>query len=404
MKLYNYFFIGIFALVGLTGCGALEQPTPLQVNKNKNIRVYVNESTDIARSEAFINEYIKVLNDGFETKDNYEFGECSLVPIKDTKMRQYDNFNTIFDKNYIIVCKKSKLLSKNKMKLVMKAKKISNNSIEIETDGTLSDILSKQTALKTVGFDRNAYKRLLPFGYMDFNIDTLALKDKRLVLNFYSKEMNIKDIYIKQLRNRGYTIVDNYKDADKAIFIENIMALPKTFSERLINYYKRNKEKYLMKEISNINALTAKSYNMNGNADATTDELSRLATLRANGTSGAVFGIEAGFYLTGILLNSLGPDDKDLTSLGYKIIVENKKYDKNSKSVIDKYRYRAAIYFQDKLYSNSSISGIHNYLEQDKYENHGFVYDIINYFDNDEVMYSMYLLKADYDDINKKYM
>jgi len=404
MKLYNCFFIGIFALVGLTGCGTLEQPTPLQMNKNKNIRVYVDESADIARSKAFIDEYIKVLNDGFETRKKYEFRECSLVPIKNTRMRQYRNFNTIFDKNYITVCKKSKLLSKNKMKLVMKAKKISNNSIEIETDGTLSDIISKQIALKTVGFDRNAYKRLLPFGYMDFNIDTLALKDNRLVLNFYSKEMNIKDIYIKQLRNRGYTIVDNYKDADKAIFIENIMALPKTFSERLINYYKRNKEKYLMKEISNINALTSKIYSINGNTDATTDELSRLATMRATGTTGVLFGAEVGFYLTGVLLDSLGPDNKDLTSLGYKIIIENKRYDKNSKSVIDKYRYRAAIYFRDKLYTHSSISVIHNYLEQDKYKNQGFAYDIINYFDNDEVRYNMYLLKADYDDINKKYM
>ncbi len=389
----------------ISGCGTLKPPTPAQIEKNKNIKVYINESADIARSKAFIDAYIKVLNDGFETEHYYTMNECSLVPIKPDMLRWRKDrkFYTTYNGNYLITWKGSKL-SKDKIKLSMKAKKISDNSIEIETDGTLCDIASKQISLKTVGFYEKAFKKLLPYGYMDFNIDTLALKDNRLVLNFYSKYVNIKDVYSKQLKNRGYTIVDNYKDADRAIFIENIMALPKTFSGRLINYYKRNHENYLMNEVANINNIVNKTYEINGNSASSTDELSRLASLHATTGGGGLVGIETSLFVAGAVIDMFGPKDRDITSLGYKIIIENKQYNKDSSSAIDKYRYRAAIYTNSDLLAHSSVVWIRDYLQKNKYEQTAFTYDIVNYFDNDETNLKTYLYKADYDDINKEYL
>jgi len=381
----------------LSGCGGLNKPSPDEINKNSKIRIFIDESASKDKADKFIDAYVNILNNGFKTTYTRNVVNCTAKETDKILIQDYKDFILVYDKGYVANCQS--LPYNITPDINVTAKRISDNSVEIKTNGALEDIMYKHLTIQSLPLDERAFAKLIPYGYTNFNIDVQSLKKDKLILNLYPKYVEIKDMYTKTLKERGYVIVDNYDDADKVIYIENLAALPLNFAGGLIGYYEENGEGILKNEILGIKKaikehITAQNAPSNINRD-----IGSLATHYATGPRSSA-NLNAAIMGSMLVLDSMfGTKDKARTLVVYKLVVENKKSTKNASNDVDKYRYRAAIYYYG-MYTSSSLS-----ILKDKLNNgsNGYVdvkSDLITYFEDDDVKRKNEIIKADYDEIN----
>ena len=338
----------------LSGCGYSLEPKPEVKQKNSSIKVFIDESAHQVRQDQYIKAYIDLLNNGFETMYASKFFDCFLETANKKRSHHHDMkaFLAPYDTKYRPRCKKVKMLiTKEKpfYKVKFKAKKIDSNKIEIETDGTLEDLMFKYFAIQSLATNKKAYSEMAIYGYTNVNIDTDALQNNRLILILYPGMVRIKSIYEDALKKRGYTIVDNYEEANRVIYIENVAALPLNVAGGVDAYYKKNISKVLRHNVTNIQEnrskiIAFKKQNKTSNAPIVLGYTGMLGTSLSGGNSSNIGKAGLAFFAIGLAANLLSPDDRERTYVAYKIIIENKDYDINAKERIDQFRYRAAIF------------------------------------------------------------
>lgn len=397
-KIYLLALMSVAVLT--TGCAQLGAPN---IAENSKIKVYVDESATDIRAAAFIEEYVKVINSGIDTKYAYTYSDCNATEIKEIKLQDFKKFLVTYSDGAIITCQKNTWLAKDKaFRFDLKAKKISNNKIEIETDGTLGDIMSKQIAIHSIQ-TTSALANLLPYGYSNFNIDGKALLENRLVLDLFPEYTKIKDVFVEDLKKRGYIIVENYKDANRAIFIENMAALPLRYAGQVNNYQLESKEQIFADSVRGVKGFAKQSEVANAGAHLSQQSLRDLGSISA--VYGAGFtqyaGLMIGANIAGMVLDSMfGPSEKDLFQLRYKIIIENKDVDLESYDAVEKYRFRAAL-LQHKLITSSSTVRLKEMLLFNGSEN-DIRSDIMKYFEKDGQRSENSCSKANYEKLNSK--
>jgi len=387
-----------FLGINLTGCAYknLSSITKEDIEENKKIKIFIDESASETKAQSYIHKYVDLINTGFQTQYFYKFDNCLMKPIEEKKMQEFKEFIMLYDKNVITFCKKRMKLPDG-FRII--AKQISKNKIEIETDGTIKDILAKHLALQSMVLDEKIDSKIISLGYTNFNIDTKALKEHRLVLDLYPEYMKIKDIYTDGLKQRGYVIVDNYSDADKVIFIENLAGLPMNFAGGLKNYYNKKYEEFLYSEMKNMKSMLRNVKAEDFSSYENLQSLNKIASMNITST-GISSDVGIGILATGIVLNILtSGTEKYKTYSAYKIIIENRKYDKEKSEDMERYKYRAAIYhFDMKTYS--SLSTFKKKLATSKRLAANIKEDLVNYFESDYVSYANNLRRAKYENIN----
>jgi len=380
----------------LNGCDNLKPPSQEVIKKNNGIKVFIDESASDVRARRFMNYYLKTLNDLPLSNSNYILTECTLKKTVTSWQRGTD----VTTKGNFLSCTRNELSENEKgISINIEATQITPNKIEIKTDGSLNDIQTKRIFIYELEKNKEYIKKLLPYGYTSFIVDGEALGEGRLVLDFYPEYMKIKKMYEETLAERGFQIVDNYDDADRVLFIENLAAIPQYLSGGLYGYFRKNGEEILENEIKNIKEATINYTNLHGNHD-TASEIGRVSTLYA--TNNSMAGLQAGAMVAGLALKLLsGESKRKNTYIAYKLIIENKNFDSSKYDDVEQYRYRAAIYSFPMPFTANVPSIVHERLYT---VGDGFVdvkSDLINYFESDSVTRKNEIRKADYDDINE---
>ena len=391
----------LLASVLMTGC-VPSAPKPVskeELNKNKNTRVYIDETESDLKAQVYVKKYIEIINDGFKTKFFYEMDDCVINKTSEVKLNFYKDFVAVYNPGNVSFCKKAKRLADG---FKITAKQISKNKIEIETDGTLGDIVAKHVALQSMPLDKEVVSELVALGHTSFNVDTNALSEKRLILDLYPEHLKIKSVYADGLAKRGYTIVDNYNDADKVVYIENLAGLPLNFAGGLKNFYGNHNtySDYLAKRMKNmkdgLGNVGADSYS----AYLSRQNLTKMASLNIT-NAGVMDSAHIAMLGVDLIGNMLFSDrDKYKTYAAYKLVIENKNHNTKKDKKTEKYKYRTAIYHFDVL-SSASLELFKKEVRTSTKYTKNIKEDLVNYFENDKVSYPNNLRKADYEEINQ---
>ncbi|RLA84022.1 MAG: hypothetical protein DRG78_02615 [Epsilonproteobacteria bacterium] len=220
-----------------SGCLGKEEygisvPSKKTFNKNSKTKYFIDKKATYMYEQLFIEALKKDLENGIVTDSDYaDYNHNIKLELSNHKgsakgVFRYTNTNIFISDKYNIIKIVDKVIfdnTKNNLKL---KSSIEDNKLTINKNyNSFEDLINDY--IRIAQYIKSNKKFIEKYGYSVLYLDINSLKENKLVLKSFLQVVDFTPILEKQLKVRGFTLVDNMKDSDKIIYLENLFLVKK---------------------------------------------------------------------------------------------------------------------------------------------------------------------------------